>query len=233
MNPPSADAAMDMPKLYMIPGTATDRRMYAPQLERYPDLIIPEWLPPLNRREPLAEYARRWSASIDTAQPFWLGGVSLGGMIAQEMAQIVKPRGVILISTCCASEALPLVWRLSGKLVRWSPDWAVKIMLKCLGVVAGHLDAKRFPHRGLYAQMLKGLPPGLVRWQSGAATEWKGIARQLSMPVCQAHGANDVVIPLKRVHPRMVIQHGGHLINVTHAQEVNDFIGRCLSESVG
>jgi pimeloyl-ACP methyl ester carboxylesterase len=223
---------MTTSKLYMIPGTGADWRMYMPQLDRFPDLIVPQWLPPVARKEPIASYAKRLSAEIDTSQPFFLGGTSLGGMIAQEMAKELKPLGLILIATCSDSKAIPLIWRISGKVTRITPDFIVKWWFKRLSACAKRADPARFPHKDTYAQMLLDMPPALVRWQSGASTEW-GLTSPLPIPVFHIHSGRDKVIPLARItKPQRVIENGGHLINVTHAAAVNDFIISCLESKI-
>lgn len=207
-------------KLYMIPGSATDYRVFAPQLEQFPGITSPHWLPPLKLKESLESYAWRLGEEIDVSRPFILGGVSLGGMIAQQMALSLQPKGLILIATCHTSKALPWTRRVMGKFTRALPDFAVRIMLLLL---SQGVSLSRLKRRKTYAQMLREMPPRLVRWQSGAATEWKP-KTLLTLPVFQIHGEKDPVIPVGNVRPTRVVKGGGHLINVTHESEVNAFI---------
>ena len=50
----------------------------------------------------------------------------------------------------------------------------------------------------------------------------------LGCPVHHIHGSDDHMIPLANLRPppEVVIPGGGHIINVTHANIVNDFIAR-------
>ena len=210
----------------MIPGAGADRRMYAPQLEQFPDMIVPEWLPPLSLNESLGSYAERMASRIDTSAPFVLGGVSLGGMIAQQMALAIKPEALILISTCNSWKAIPLIFRLTGKLLRFLPDGFMRIVQYCL---SGAALMMHLPHKRLYVAMLREVPPTLVRWQSGAPVEWS-LEGTLTMPVFQIQGAKDILILLKRVNATTVIPDGDHLMNNTHAQEINAFITECLGK---
>ncbi|HEX6096779.1 MAG TPA: hypothetical protein VF432_10685 [Thermoanaerobaculia bacterium] len=45
-----------------------------------------------------------------------------------------------------------------------------------------------------------------------------------TVPVHHVHGERDRLIPLHRVRPDRVVAAAGHLLNVTHGAEVNDFI---------
>ena len=49
------------------------------------------------------------------------------------------------------------------------------------------------------------------------------------MPIHHVHGDRDHLIPIHRVKPDRVIAGAGHLLNVTHADAVNDFIARVAS----
>ena len=52
----------------------------------------------------------------------------------------------------------------------------------------------------------------------GSRRRWTGVR------VFQIHGGRDPLIPARRVEADEIIPDGGHLINVTHAREVNAFI---------
>src|ERR1043165_10147598 len=94
---------MGAASLLLLPGMGADERLLAPQRAEFPDLVVPRWIPAL-RGESLADYARRLASSLGPAQDRWIGGVSLGGMVALEMAPILRPRGVVLRSEEHTSE---------------------------------------------------------------------------------------------------------------------------------
>jgi pimeloyl-ACP methyl ester carboxylesterase len=214
-------------KLYLFPGSGTDWRLYAPQIEVFSNVIIPEWLPPLDLDESLESYVLRLRSRIDTSGPFILGGVSLGGMIAQEMALLVKPAAVLLIATCTSAKALSFWARLSGKLTRLLPDAFCRFQLKLLSWLVSRFLSDQVKYKALYVQMLKEMSPRLVRWQSGAAVKWS-LRKELEVPVFHIHGVRDEIIPFRNVEPSDVIKGGGHVINATHDKEVNRFISRCI-----
>ena len=62
-----------------------------------------------------------------------------------------------------------------------------------------------------------------VHWAISAILAWNPVPLAQT-PVFQIHGAHDRIIPLKCVDPDEIIPHGGHLINITHADAVNAFI---------
>lgn len=76
--------------------------------------------------------------------------------------------------------------------------------------------------------MLAATPPAFIRWASSAIFSWPGVP-ELPMPIHHVHGDRDRLIPIHRVTPDRVIAGAGHLLNITHADAVNDFIVRAAS----
>lgn len=70
----------------------------------------------------------------------------------------------------------------------------------------------------------------LTRWAVSAILNWN--PRPLEgVPIFQIHGPHDRVIPAKYVEPDVLLPSGGHLINLTHADEVNAFIEKVIAKS--
>ena len=80
----------ESPRLVLLPGMGADERMFEEQRAAFPGLIVPPWLP-ARKRESLRDYAARMAETIRVERPFYLGGVSMGGMVALEMARYLKP----------------------------------------------------------------------------------------------------------------------------------------------
>ena len=88
--------------IYLIPGLATDRRIFKNLESELKDfkLVFLEHLPVKNLEESLSQYALR----VIQHQKYFdvdsvLIGMSLGGLIAIEMAKILDFKKVFLIST--------------------------------------------------------------------------------------------------------------------------------------
>ena len=74
--------------------------------------------------------------------------------------------------------------------------------------------------------MVAATPIGFIRWASRAVFSWDGVD-DLPMPVFHVHGERDRIIPARRVRADRIITGAGHLLNVTHADAVNQFIVDC------
>ncbi len=217
-------------KLIFIPGLATDERLFERQHSAFPDLWVPPWILVRNS-EGLADYAARMAEMIinKQAEPFILGGVSLGGMLAYEIARHVKPRAVILIASCRTRRGIRGFFRASGHLWPVVPAGAIKVA-KFLSLPALQMFGSIMPeHRRLCARMFTESDARHMHWAISAILRWNP-APLVETPVFQIHGAHDRIIPLKCVEPDEIIPRGGHLINLTHADEVNAFIKNVIAK---
>src|SRR5688572_23680654 len=78
-------------------------------------MIHLKWISPL-KNESLPSYAIRLAEGIDTSEKFSIVGLSLGGMMASEIANHLKPQHTILISSIPVSSHLPVYFKMFGKL---------------------------------------------------------------------------------------------------------------------
>ena len=214
-------------RLVLLPGLGADARLFDAQRERFANIEVPPWLP--NRDgETLADYAARMARTVDSSQPFYLGGVSFGGMVAQEMARHLPAAGVFMIATCRSGRCIAPHLRYFAQFSRILPRRTFEV-----GQCLSSLFVKKFgdlseDQRHDFESMLDGVCPDFVRWGIIAITAWPGDV-PLSMPVHHIHGADDQLIPVKNVQPDEIVPGGGHLINVTHADAVNRFIANRLT----
>ncbi|MBL8747450.1 MAG: alpha/beta hydrolase [Phycisphaerae bacterium] len=245
-----------MPRLILIPGLGTNRLLFEPQRHFFDqELFLPDWIAPMQTRvegkravpETLRDYSRRLSerwketvlARADIRSGFWLGGVSFGGMIALEAAvylaeEGLPPRGVFLIASARTSDSIPVGLRLGfrfGRLIgekglRRLRPWMVERVSRREGL--SELDAR------LFRRMAEGVEPALVLWGMGAMdgwtfaeASWKSLASR-GVRLHQIHGDRDWAFPVRRGHADRVVPNGRHLINMTHAEVVNEYIEACM-----
>lgn len=193
-------------------------------------LIAPDWIEPIDRTEPLESYARRWLASfrdeLDPSRPVYLAGMSMGGVVAQAMAQMLPWRGIFLISSTRTRRALPALLRAAAAAESVLPAKLDRMMLP-LGVRVGALFERLNRHER--KMLLESLLEGSVRARQWSErmflrAEFEGRLDGVDVPVHSIHGDLDQIFLLKRVQADHVVRGGRHLITLTHGEEVARFL---------
>jgi pimeloyl-ACP methyl ester carboxylesterase/N-acetylglutamate synthase-like GNAT family acetyltransferase len=217
-------------RLVLLPGLGTIGRLFDPQRKAFPHLEVPTCFDP-HRGESLPEYGRRMAASLASGpSDLVLGGVSFGGMVALEMARHLPARAVVLIASATSGQALTRVARALARAGRTLPAPALNPPRPLWPVAAWAFGTRTREERALLYDLIQTSRPDLVKWGLGAIVGWRPAAG----PACairQIHGSNDRLIGARRVRAEVVVPGGGHLINVTHAAEVNAFL-RLVTEGV-
>jgi pimeloyl-ACP methyl ester carboxylesterase len=210
---------IDDSKIIMLPGMAADERLFEPQRQAFPSLIVPPWIEP-EPDEPLVSYARRMASQIEPAGLVLIGGVSFGGMVALEMADHLGLSECVLISSIRSPEELP--WRLRtlrpiarigpvrlGATAGWAARWLAPSMPRATARRLGRLAAPQ---------------SAFLRWACWAVLRWQPTLEALRVRVHQIHGSADRTFPLRYTHPGQIVVGGGHLLTLTHPTEVNEFL---------
>ena len=227
---------MRRPRIIFLPGLGTDERLIEPQRALPAHIEVPPWLQPLHERESLPSYAKRLAATLDASTPFYLAGISFGGMLAQEVARHVRPRRVFLLSSCTSRHGIPHVYRVAGDVLMPYLVPAILNPLKSLPSrvrsVGPALRLPMWPSHMLACnrvvhEMVRDCPPKLFRWSVQALLRWDGHAEPIG-PVVHIKGSRDIVLPHHLCRPTHLVRGAGHLMNMTHADRVNEIIARHL-----
>jgi pimeloyl-ACP methyl ester carboxylesterase len=215
-------------QLILLPGLGTDYRLLEPQREAFPDMTVPPWIAP-RTGESLPDYAARLAESVRPAGdvPLVLGGVSLGGMLAYEMSRHLKPAAVVLIASCRTARALRPGHRLGRRLLPVMPVQVWNLAKLLAGpFVRSRIGVPR-ARQDLAIAMFRQSDCRFMHWALQAILNWEPAPLE-GVRIKQIHGRRDFLIPASRVHADQWVSDGGHLINMTHSAEVNDFVRRAL-----
>jgi pimeloyl-ACP methyl ester carboxylesterase len=219
------------PKLIFFPGLGADERLFAPQRAAFPELIVAAWIPP-RKKEGLAEYAARLSETLPRDEPMVLAGVSMGGMIACEVARHVHPTAVILIASCRDRRGLRLLYRAGRACWPLVPQHVLKIAQFLARPAMRWFGNGSAQDKKMLVDMFREMDPAFMHWAVSAIMSWDPPLLS-DVPVFHIHGGRDRMIPAWRVKPERLIPRGGHLINLTHSDEVNEYIRAAIQQISG
>lgn len=214
-------------KVYFIAGLGADCRVFHHiRLPQGFEAVHLDWIPPL-KDESLHDYALRLAERIDTAEPFAIAGLSMGGMLAVEIAKEYHPVVTILISSIPCSKHLPGIYKVAGKLRvhRIIPV----ALLKRASFVKRFFTAEANADKQLLRQMIEDADAGFITWAMDAIVKWQ--CDPLEGPYVHIHGKNDFILPVRNTKPTHVISSAGHAMVLTKWAEISRIVQETLSTS--
>lgn len=212
-------------KVYFISGLAADSRVFKHiQLPGEYEIIFLDWIDPL-KNESLSSYAGRLSQKIDASRPFALVGLSMGGMMAIEIAKRLPPVVTILLSSVPLSAHLPYYFSWAGRLRLYK---VIPVgLLKSASILKRGLTPDTEEDKKILKQVIKDSNPGFIRWAMQAILSWDN--KDIPQPCWHIHGTKDEILPLKYTNPTHLIQGGNHLMIMSKAAEINGLLAQLLS----
>lgn len=146
-----------------------------------------------------------------------IGGSSLGGMVALEIATIVNARAVILMGSALAKNEI-------NKLIALLLPLASITPLSLINKLAGK-------NENIVLQMFSRSDPDFIRSMCIYISSWPGYLGPADK-VFRIHGENDHIIdcPQSRCE---IVKNAGHLLAMTHAKECSEFIENINSHLTG
>lgn len=217
------------PPIYLLPGLGADHRLFQPLIDLGLPVIPVDFIQP-EGRESLQSYAARMAAHIEgihggplKGSPHMIGGVSLGGAIATEVARITQPDQLVLISTVVRSREVP-------------PYFKVFRYLPLHRVISADFLRKYAPreryhgmnpvYRKILDDMRNEADPVFIRWALNAVVTW----RQPAPPAqyVRLHGTLDLMFPGVLLGKRERLPKAGHTMVMTHAPQVAEWMRRVL-----
>ncbi|MFH1749272.1 MAG: alpha/beta hydrolase [Planctomycetota bacterium] len=208
--------------LILLPGMGASADVFAPQAAEFPNLVVPDWIPP-QPEETLPRYAERMAHIVDPCGPCVVGGISFGGMVAVEMRRHLDARACLLIATVRSPAHLPRRLTLLRPAIASLALTAglTRPLARAIATAGKHV---LHPATVEFLQESADADPAFLRWSAHAIMSWKLEDAAATCPTYHIHGGSDWILPARCVHPDVAIPGGGHLLTLTHPKEVNRFL---------
>ncbi len=215
--------------MYLLPGLGADVRIFNRILPGDGfELIALPWIPAGSAAN-LRDYAALLHAHYQPEPPYVLGGVSLGGMLAQEWARIAPPQALVLISTAVSRSDMAVFIRAASAL--GVGPVLNKPLLVTLAGLGDRFVSKSAEGRALFQQMLHLCDEDFMAWAAAAVLDWQPPG--IEVPYLRIHGDNDKVFPLHTSKPWVTDTHGkGNVIaggNHFMVYERGDEVAACIA----
>lgn len=212
--------------VYFISGLGADERMFARlKLPSFCNAHHIHWIE-FHKNETLDHYAKRLSIAIDTSQPFALVGLSLGGMLASEMKEFLRPVKTIIISSVPDNTQLPPYYKWMGfiGLHQFVP---VKLYKFPTPFLYWFFGIKTKEEKELFDSVLRDADPGFIKHAVNAVLHWK--KSNSAGDIVHIHGTKDKVLPYRFTHPTIGVKDGEHLMVFSKAEELSKILSELLT----
>lgn len=204
---------MNLPRIYFIPGLGADYRVFKGLKDQGLEFEVLEFIPQ-RFGESLHHYALRMAEGIDHSQPYILGGMSLGGMLAVEIAKVHDPSLVIMISSVTTSREFPFYLQS----FRYLPIHRI-LPAKVIKAMAPKSRPKDPEVRALLRGQRKDADPEFVKWAVHAVVNWRN--REVPEQLIRLHGKRDLLFPGILCGPRIKVPKGTHTMVLSQARVVH------------
>ncbi|HYJ64839.1 MAG TPA: alpha/beta hydrolase [Parafilimonas sp.] len=209
-----------MKTLYCITGLGADEKVF-----KYLDLsfvnpVFIDWLTPLSN-ETLQSYATRIKEKyIHESNPL-IFGLSLGGMIAVEIAKSIPSAKVIIISSAKTKNEIPFYWKAFKYMPIYKvlPEWSVRKNLKIRHYFIG---AKKQAAKDYIKHVARRGDIKFYRWAIENIITWEN--ETVPSNIIHIHGTNDKLLPYKFLKADIPVNNGGHLMVIENAEEISALI---------
>lgn len=214
--------------IYFFPGLGANRKIFR-------NIVVPEgftahyfdWMKP-ERNETLQHYALRFAEQIDTSKPFVVVGLSMGGMIAAEIANRYPSAKLIILSSISSSSDLPFYFRYAGKIRLHK---LIPITLVKYAANVKRLFTSETPEQvAIIRKMIRETDNHFIKWALHAIVMWRG--KSENAPYLHIHGSRDELLPARFCKPTHIIKGGGHLMVMTRADEINALLHEYLKRDL-
>lgn len=219
---------MPKPRLFLITGFALDKSAFS-KLDLPRDRVRTLDLIAVQPGDTLATYACRLIDATDYAPTDWIGGVSLGGMLALEIARMRGSRGGVLIASATHPRFVRGIFRALATVAPEAPEGFIRLIFGAVPRTLYRLNMMKKEDRDALAIVMSRFPIALLRRLPPLIMGWPGCLPKV--PIYRLHTTGDWMIRFDGVGQTVKIIPGrNHLLTVSHPQICSTFLGELLDQ---
>jgi pimeloyl-ACP methyl ester carboxylesterase len=209
--------------IYLFPGQGADCRLFRNIIFPF-DTVHMELTVP-RKKETLRQYSRDFIPRIDTARPFILVGVSLGGMICAELADTLEAEKIIVISSAKCRGELPGRYRFQKAvpLNKIIPKGMIKWGARILAPI---VEPARKQEKDFFHSMIESKDPAYLKRTVDMVINWD--KEDFDSRIIHIHGDKDHTLPYRNVKYDYLVENGTHMMVYIRGDEVSELINKIL-----
>ncbi len=211
--------------IYLFPGQGSDSRLFDSLSFDSNFRVIDVIYPIPSKGMTLKEYACVIANQIDTTTPFFLVGVSLGGMICTELCDILQPEKTIIISSAKTRKELPARYSFQRIIPVYRilpPEW----LHQGARILQPIVEPDRRKQKETFKSMLGAKDPLYIKRTIEMIVRWD--RQSYDTAIVHIHGNQDHTIPFRRVSCDYLIPDGSHMMTLTRFEQINAILNNEL-----
>ncbi|MNK18909.1 hypothetical protein D3C87_371250 [compost metagenome] len=214
-------------QVYILSGLGADERVFT-EIDFGPfDPVFIPWEKLASPDQTFESYIEQLSRQVQVPDPILIG-ISLGGIVAQEMSRLFNDCPVLIIASVKTRQELSPLMRFSGR-IRLHQLMPIKRVLKTKWLNYWLFGTKTETEKKILDQILADSDPEFTKWAIGQVSNWK---RKEPVPgkVLHIHGDRDRIFRIGNVTPNYIIPEGTHFMTVSQPEKLSRVIRDALSK---
>jgi pimeloyl-ACP methyl ester carboxylesterase len=212
--------------VYFMPGMAANASIFE-QIKLPEDafeMYYLEWFIP-EKNETLSSYALRMTMDIKHPNPVLIG-VSFGGILVQEMAQHIKVRKLIIISSIKSKTELPrkMIFARYTKVHKLLPTGLVTNMELLAKYAFGETINNRLE---LYEKYLAIKDKSYLDWAIDQIVNWR--QKEPLPQTIHIQGEKDAVFPVNYIKNYIEVKNGTHIMIINKYKWFNENLPKIIT----
>lgn len=210
-------------RLYLFSGLGADYRVFQLlDFSKYSVTFI-DWIIP-NKADTLETYCKKLISQIQDERPILIG-LSFGGIIAVEVAKLIKTEKIVLIASAKNSNEIPFYFRILGffGIHKIIPDGLLK---SSNFLTFWFFGARTEYERDLLRQILQDTNTVFLKWAITQIVKWEN--KEVPKNLIHIHGTDDRILPIQFIKADKKVNTGGHFMTLNQVEVLN----KLLSEAI-